>query len=73
MALATSRPPGNKFNGIKKTVYFYVAERGGYYTIFIKDTELNLFKILGEIGNLLKSLWIIKITFPSVTKSFLRC
>lgn len=73
MPLATSSPPGNKFSGIKKTVYFCVAERGGYYTNFIKDTELKLFKILGLIGTLLKSLWIMKITFPSVTKYFLGC
>lgn len=49
MVLATTRPSGNKFSGIEKTVYFYVVEKGGYYIAFTKDTELKVFKILEEI------------------------
>lgn len=49
MVLATTRPSGNKFSGIEKTVYFYVVEKGGYCIAFTKDTELKVFKILEEI------------------------
>lgn len=60
MVLVTTRQTGNRFSGIKKTVYFYAVEKGGYYATFKKDTEL---KLLRYWKRYFKSLWIIKIIF----------